>query len=242
MDIPQQKLTIVGWADPERMVKAIRKTRKTATICSHTEQPDPAAQPSDQKPENGAPPQEAANPPPPQAPPTESAPPAEPPQDQPPAPPPENPSPPQENPQPGANGDATNKQPQDCKPPQKDVGEVHGIYHHPHDYGYRYRYHNYEYRDSNSHWYKYPRSHGFRNEQPEPQGPPVYVTHSYSTYKPSPYVTEYEYIGSPPCFSHYRRTDQYYYGEDYRSGNPSNGNGNIMSVFSDENPNACKIM
>ncbi|XP_010528813.1 PREDICTED: uncharacterized protein LOC104805828 isoform X2 [Tarenaya hassleriana] len=38
VDFPGQKLTVVGWADPEKIVKAIRKTRKTATICSHEDQ------------------------------------------------------------------------------------------------------------------------------------------------------------------------------------------------------------
>ncbi|OMO53586.1 hypothetical protein CCACVL1_28525 [Corchorus capsularis] len=56
-DIAQQKLTIIGWADPERIVKAIRKTRKIATICSHSQPSEaPAAQPPEQPPEGGAPP------------------------------------------------------------------------------------------------------------------------------------------------------------------------------------------
>lgn len=37
MDFPQQKITIVGWADPKKIMKAIKKTRKTATIFSHVE-------------------------------------------------------------------------------------------------------------------------------------------------------------------------------------------------------------
>ncbi|KAE8712367.1 hypothetical protein F3Y22_tig00110257pilonHSYRG00032 [Hibiscus syriacus] len=35
-DIARQKLTVIGWADPEKIVKAIRKT---VTICSHLEPP-----------------------------------------------------------------------------------------------------------------------------------------------------------------------------------------------------------
>ncbi|XP_024996704.1 extensin-3-like [Cynara cardunculus var. scolymus] len=50
IDIPQQKLTVIGWADPEKIIKAIKKTRKTATICSHT-----AAMESESSPEDGAP-------------------------------------------------------------------------------------------------------------------------------------------------------------------------------------------
>ncbi|PKA58402.1 Heavy metal-associated isoprenylated plant protein 26 [Apostasia shenzhenica] len=34
IDITQQKLTVVGRAAPEKIIKAVKKTRKTATICS----------------------------------------------------------------------------------------------------------------------------------------------------------------------------------------------------------------
>ncbi|KAL5983649.1 hypothetical protein ACLOJK_017739 [Asimina triloba] len=40
IDLVQQKLTVVGWADPERIIKAIKRTRKIATICSHTQVED----------------------------------------------------------------------------------------------------------------------------------------------------------------------------------------------------------
>ncbi|KAK1293304.1 hypothetical protein QJS10_CPB17g01197 [Acorus calamus] len=39
-DYPQQKVTVVGRADPEKILKAIKKTRKVATICSHVEPVD----------------------------------------------------------------------------------------------------------------------------------------------------------------------------------------------------------
>ncbi|XP_030545562.1 heavy metal-associated isoprenylated plant protein 35-like isoform X2 [Rhodamnia argentea] len=254
IDFPQQKLTIVGWADPERIVKAIRKTRKNATICSHKEpSSDEPSQPTEQAPNGGAPPPaEATNPSQPEAPPSE--PPKEPlPQENPPPPPPQQ----AENPQPDANPPpAAAANPQQGQPPQqedqspqpsmpKDVGEVHVLYHHPPDYGYRPYGYNCGY---NGHYYRYPSSSShqtFRHEPPPPPPPPpVYVTHSYNTYKPSPYVTEYAYMRSPPPqynYSQYRSID--HYGEaSYSSYAGAAGSGNITSIFSDENPNACRVM
>ncbi|KMZ66516.1 putative Copper transport protein [Zostera marina] len=47
IDMPQQKITVVGKADPEKMVKAIKKTKKIATISSHIDNSEePAAPPS----------------------------------------------------------------------------------------------------------------------------------------------------------------------------------------------------
>ncbi|GJW14106.1 retrotransposon protein, putative, ty1-copia subclass [Tanacetum coccineum] len=43
IDIPQQKLRIIGWADPEKIIKAIKKTRKIVSICLETE-PSPATE------------------------------------------------------------------------------------------------------------------------------------------------------------------------------------------------------
>lgn len=92
--------------------------------------------------------------------------------------------------------------------------------------------------------------------QPQPQPQPVYVTHSYNTYKPSPYVTEYHDYGrprSPPPQPQYRYYSQprnyqfadreycYSYPHHYQ-GSGASSNGNIASFFSDENPNACRIM
>ncbi|KAF6151374.1 hypothetical protein GIB67_012234 [Kingdonia uniflora] len=42
IDLSKKELAVVGWADPERIVKAIRKTRKIITICSHTEHTNPS--------------------------------------------------------------------------------------------------------------------------------------------------------------------------------------------------------
>ncbi|KAL8171292.1 hypothetical protein V2J09_023096 [Rumex salicifolius] len=71
IDLPQQKLTIIGWVDPEKIIKAIKKTKKTATICSHFEvQNQQLGQPIEQPPnqDGGGPPQpqDGGGPPPPQ--------------------------------------------------------------------------------------------------------------------------------------------------------------------------------
>ncbi|RLN25395.1 uncharacterized protein C2845_PM07G08070 [Panicum miliaceum] len=64
IDQANHKITVVGMADPERIVKAIRKTKRDPTIFSHT---DPAA-------EAQPPPSEGEAPPPADAPPEEAAP------------------------------------------------------------------------------------------------------------------------------------------------------------------------
>ncbi|KAL5701016.1 hypothetical protein ACHQM5_026398 [Ranunculus cassubicifolius] len=231
IDFPQQKLTVVGWADPEKIVKAIKKTRKIATICSHTNPNEPPP-PTEAAPE-AAPPAPENPPPPTESPPAEAAPPTEPPKD---PPPPENPPPPEAAPPPA-----------DPQPPQpsgpKDVEEIHVIHHHQNDYNYGPRNgHNAQWNSQptygQGYWGNHPTpSHGYRPE------PPAYATHSYNTYRPSPYISEYQYVQSPPrAHSHYSRRE--HYSEDYqpRGGNGGDGNNNITSMFSDENPNACTIV
>ncbi|XP_044486032.1 leucine-rich repeat extensin-like protein 3 isoform X2 [Mangifera indica] len=248
IDFPQQKLTIIGWADPERIMKAIKKTRKIATICSRSEVAESSNQPPVQPQEGscGGPTPEAANPPPPPPeganPPAEAAKPPEPPKDQAPPPPTsENPPPPPENlppppevhPSPIATETNTSQKAGPSGP--KDIGEVHVIHHHPPDYTY-----GYGYAPSYSgHWNRY--NNGQRFQQAAPQDPqPIYVTHSYNTYKPSPYVTEYEYVRSPPRCVNYSQVD--HYNEDYHNNNSYHNNGIITSMFSNEYPNACRIM
>lgn len=227
-DFPQQKIIIIGWADPEIIVKAIKKTRKTATICSHTEQAEPAAPQTELRPEGGAPPQEAANSPAGESPPDK---PPEPPKD----PPPENP-PPEPTLPPAASDPAATLPPAKPSVP-KDVGEVHVIYHAPPIYGYRHDYgQNY-----GRYWNSYHNGQGF-SEGPPPPAPAqqAYVMHSYNTYRPSPYVTEYDFVQPqmPPMQTHYTRMERY--SNDYHSS--SSGNETITSMFSDENPNACRIV
>ncbi|KAH7676461.1 Copper chaperone domain-containing protein [Dioscorea alata] len=107
IDFPQQKLTVVGRADPEKILKAIKKTRKIATICSHTE---PPAEPAPPNPENEPSPAEAAPPP------AES----EPPKETPAAPAEEK----KEEVKPSAEAEATSAEP-------KDVEEVHMVHYYP---------------------------------------------------------------------------------------------------------------
>ncbi|XP_077218785.1 uncharacterized protein LOC143852978 [Tasmannia lanceolata] len=208
IDFPQQKLTLVGWVDPEKIIKAIKKTRKIATICSHTEATDTQAP----APNVDPPAPEAANPPPAETPPAKPAPPAEPTKE--PPPPQENPAP-EVTPSPIAT-DTNASQPAGPSEP-KDVAEVHIIHHHPHGYS--------------EHWNKYSSINGFRHEAPP------HVIHSYNTYKPSAYISEYGNVRSPPRNFLYRTE---HYTDDYH--NRGNGDGNITSMFSDENPNACRIV
>ncbi|XP_009778681.1 heavy metal-associated isoprenylated plant protein 35-like isoform X1 [Nicotiana sylvestris] len=305
IDFPQQKITIVGSADPEKIVKALKKTRKSAIVCSHIEQAEPPTEPEEPAPaENEAPPPESSNPP------TEAPPAEEPPKEPPKDPPTQENQQAEEKQTHDEGADNTKRQPDQPSKP-RDVEEVHVIYHYPPDYGYRHNFsqgmsshepprdHGYRYnygqtmiheppRDPRYNRYNYgpsmsqepPRDHGynrynygqsmsyeplnygrsmihepppgntgyrnnhvrptgpeFRPEAPPPGQPPVYVTHSYNSYQPSPYVTGYEYIRSPPRYTQYTRPE--HYSEDYHYGN--DGNGTIGSVFSDENPNACTI-
>lgn len=90
IDFLNRYLTIVGWADPKKIVKAIRKSRKPATICFHWEHTNQQAHPTKASPEGTQPPTKSANPPPAEAPPADISPPAEPQKDPPPS---ENPTP-----------------------------------------------------------------------------------------------------------------------------------------------------
>ncbi|XP_068664019.1 uncharacterized protein [Aristolochia californica] len=220
-DFPKQKLTVVGWADPEKIIKAIKKTRKIATICSHSEPAEPPPPAPTPPPEANPPPPEATNPPPPQE---AAPPPAEPTKESPPPQPSETPAP-EVPPQTEPPSQPVN--PPEPKPAPRDVEEIHIIHHHPHNYGVY-----------NEHWSTtHPgSSHGFQHEAPFYQ-----VTHSYNTHRPSPYVTEYEHRRTPPRTVRYGRPEQYYV-EDYQVRGNGNGDGsNITSIFSDENPNACRI-
>ncbi|KAL5996262.1 hypothetical protein ACLOJK_026336 [Asimina triloba] len=248
IDFPQQKLTIVGWADPEKIIKAIKKTRKIATVCVHTEvsepqQQDPPPPPADQ---GGQPPQDATTQPPNEAAAAAAAaeqpPQQDPPKEQPPA---ENPSPPPPPPEPTTPPPpAATAESHPAGPSEpKDVEPVH-IIHHPQDYGYGYGYGSGSGSGSGSPWNTYQQvqvGHVYRHEPP----PTQYVSHSYNNYRPSPYVSasyvaaDHCYVQSPPRnIRYYGRMDQY--AEEYPS--RTNGDGsNITSMFSDENPNACRI-
>ncbi|KAH6769637.1 hypothetical protein C2S52_014440 [Perilla frutescens var. hirtella] len=193
VDFSEQKIAITGWAEPEKLVKAIKKTRKSAVICVHTEQSDEAGQPpppeGETTPEEGAPPPEM--PPEPsnqRAEPTEAAPPGE--------EPPES-----ENPPPAVR--------QHHQPPRQEGHEgVHIVYQHPPDHGYQYHPNGPNLQQGYSgQWNAYHGGPGFRGELYHPPQP-VYVQ-SYNTYRPSPHVTEYAYPRSPPRYSFNNRPDHY---------------------------------
>ncbi|KAK9933871.1 hypothetical protein M0R45_021044 [Rubus argutus] len=240
IDFPQQKLTIIGWADPEKILLHQQNNppkarlhqllmQQTLLQQNHPHQPKQLHrlkqphQPSHQRTRHHR------NHPTPEAEPTRVA----------------------------AETNPGQQHPVYYHRP-RDVGEVHTIYHHPPGYGYRYGYTN----GYPGYWNKYHNSQGHPPEPtpapappppptPAPApvpvpvpAPPIYVTHSYNTYRPSPYVTEYEYIQPPPQQqTHYSRINQYHhYNEDQPYHNVNNGNGNITSIFSDENPNACAVM
>lgn len=265
IDFPQQKLTIIGWADPEKIVKAIKKARKTAMICSHSEVPDPPPsqptekpppdQPTEQPPHDQQaaqstgptpPDQQAAQSPAGPAPPEAAPPPpVEPPKDQ---PAPENPLA-DTNPSNATSSSAQPIQPSD----PKEAEPVHFIYYHPSpDHGYRYGY-SPSYRHSyGGQWNSNSNYSRFHQEPGPQQAIPRPVTHNYNTYKPSPSVTRTyntyrpspnftdNYIRSPPQYTYHHRPE--HYGDDYNNYSNGNRNGNITSIFSDENPNACRIV
>jgi len=231
VDLPQQKLKVVGRTDPETLVKAIKKTKKIATICSYT---DPgASEPSSppQPPPPSTKPEASSSPPATDAaaqpasetpPPAEATPPTEPPKD---GPPQENQAPDEPKPSPKAQGMPSAAE-------SKDVDERHMVHNYPHGHVIR------------EHW----------NNYPPPMGPeihyeaPYYATHSYNTYRPSPYVSEHAYVQSPPRDMIYHSVESYdegYYQnrgrEEYYQNRGSDGN-QITSMFSDENPNACTIV
>lgn len=120
VDFDQQKLTVIGRADIEKIVRAIRRTRRTATVCPPKEPSEPnGSEPPAPPPEQPAP-EVATN-----QPPNEAPPPSEPPKD---APPQESPSP-EVQPSSEAKGVTPSK--------AKDAEEIHMIYLYPHGYVYK---------------------------------------------------------------------------------------------------------
>uniref|UniRef100_A0A0E0JHN3 HMA domain-containing protein n=1 Tax=Oryza punctata TaxID=4537 RepID=A0A0E0JHN3_ORYPU len=202
VDAASQKVTVVGIADPERIVKAIRKTKRVPTIFSHTDQ---AAAPPAAEGEAAAP---AAD-----APPPEEAPAVEP--------------APSEAPPPPAAADQ-------AAPPATDATVIHMV----HDYPYSHDHHHGHHLFSRDHW---PASHPAGGMVSYGGGgAPYYGAHSYS-HRPSPYVSEYGYVGSPAHHegSRYYSSHDYYY--PAAAGRGKGDGSQITSMFSDENPNACTI-
>ncbi|CAH9095571.1 unnamed protein product [Cuscuta epithymum] len=163
IDFPQQRITLVGSADPEMIVKAIKKIRKRAIICSHTELPQEKPSQSQEVPPeggggSGSPSNESVNPPA-EAPPDEARPPMEPPKD--PTPQEINQKTVEEKPCPETTVRMTNKNHRDVE----DVQRV--VYNHPADY------YSYGYGGGEPQWnYHHPRGAGMGlGHQPPPSGP-----------------------------------------------------------------------
>ncbi|CAN6468604.1 unnamed protein product [Victoria cruziana] len=228
IDFPQQKITIVGWTDPQLVIKAIKKTRKIATICSHSElnevrpdsNPPPAEPPApvaeaEQKPAETTPAAEASNSPPP----AEAAPPAEP-APAPPAEPTPEPPPPPPPPQPEPEKPASEPAPPEKASPteQKPVEDIQAI--------------DYSSRDYAGPWYHYTGSHAV----------PQMSAYAYTyAYRPTVHVMpEPVHYMPAPQYSRYGRHE--HYADEYPSSRNSGEGSNITSIFSDENPNACTVM
>ncbi|KAI9122877.1 hypothetical protein K1719_005766 [Acacia pycnantha] len=212
-DLPQQKLTIIGWADPEYIIQAIRRTKRNATIiCSHynIEPTQPLSQPPEQasaqkQQEEDGPPEKL------QAEPRKEPPPPE--------------QPPEEAALPKLTEDSSSQQSQSC-PESEDEAEVHETYQHPPNYGSRY---------ASCDECVGPRDKYHREVFLQEPQIPIYVTHRYNTYQAPPYVTEYEHVRSYQQHTHYSRMEHY-------SGEYYNENVSFTSMFSDENPNSCTIV
>lgn len=190
VDLLRQKLTIIGWADPEQVVKAIKKTKKNAIICSSFELPSPS-KPTEPEPKGNAnaPAPDATQPPPTQAPPPQQ-------------PPPEATTshiPTWHN---------TTRQWQN-NTGTEELEQVHVTPHHLPNYVNRFS----SGHKHVEHWYRYHNGPIFLKEPSRP----MYVTHSYNTHVPSSYVTEYEYVRSPSRYTHYNCIE--HYSGDYQNNN-----------------------
>ncbi|RDX97848.1 Pathogenesis-related protein STH-2, partial [Mucuna pruriens] len=212
VDLRRQKLTIIGWADPEQVVKAIKKTKKNATICSSIELTSPS-KPTEPEPKGNAPASDA-QPPPAQAPPPQASPPSEPPPQR---------SPPEVTPSHIPTRHSATR-PRENNTGTEELEQVHATHHHLPNHVNRFSSgHNHV-----EHWHRYHNGPVFLLEPSQS----MYVTHSYNTHMPSSYVTEYEYVRSPSRHTHYNCIEQHYRG-DYQ-----NDSVNMASMFSDDNPNA----
>uniref|UniRef100_A0A7N1A0F5 HMA domain-containing protein n=2 Tax=Kalanchoe fedtschenkoi TaxID=63787 RepID=A0A7N1A0F5_KALFE len=203
INYPEQKITILGWADPEKIVKAIRKTRKTATICAHFE-PEAAEQAA----EGASPPAQdgGANPPP------QEGGSAEPPKDQ--------PQPLPENPQQAAMAalPVTDAPSYDAgQPPHQEMQSARVVYHQPPDH-----YRNVYTHQCGPDWNNYqtvqqslPQPPTTLHEPPsyityrppppqmsltQPSPPRIRATHNYNTRRSLPqlYATQPPHISEPP--------------------------------------------
>ncbi|XP_058757927.1 uncharacterized protein LOC131631164 isoform X2 [Vicia villosa] len=250
IDLDRQRLTIIGWADPEKIVKAIKnKTRKNATIiCSNVEKSSSKA--TKPKPKENAPDLDATTQPiPKEAPQARRTILTEPMLE---ATRPTSPTPTWYNArqqwqiipetedveqvhmthQHQPTWDSARQQ-RPNNPRNEDVEQVHMTHHHQPTWL------NYVNRFSSCNNYVEQRDRPCDNEPAFQQEPsrfqPVNVTHSYNTYMPSSYVTEYECVRSPSWHTQYNFMEHYI-------GDYSNNHVDIAAMFSDDNPNACIIV
>ncbi|XP_040384209.1 heavy metal-associated isoprenylated plant protein 6-like [Oryza brachyantha] len=214
VDSANQKVTVVGIADPERIVKAIRKTKRVPTIFSHTDPVAPPPAEGEPAPADAPPPEEEA---------AAAAAAAE-------------PAPPE------AAAAA------DQAPPATDATVIHMVHDYPYPYSHDDHDHDHQHRGLQLREHSWPASGGYSMHAATAMAgyggaAPYYATaaHSYS-HRPSPYVSEYGYVGSPAHHEggrYYGSHDYYYYAA---AGSRGKGDGSqITSMFSDENPNACNI-
>ncbi|KAK7264673.1 hypothetical protein RJT34_32283 [Clitoria ternatea] len=211
VDFSRQKLTILGWADPEKVVKAIKKTKKNATICSNIELRSPTEEESIRK--GNAPAQDATQPPSTQAPPSQASLRSEPPPEKPPT----------------LATSHTHTQHVATRQRHNNPGTKHVHMTHQHQPNYANRF-----NAGHSFAEQCDRYHNNPVSLQEPSHS-MHVTHSYNTYMPSHYVTEYEHIRSPSRHAQYNSFEHY-------SGDCQNDCVNFSSMFSDDNPNACTIV
>ncbi|PWA74927.1 Heavy metal-associated domain, HMA [Artemisia annua] len=243
IDIPRQKLTVIGWADPDKIIKAIKKTRKFVSICLETEPSPPTEQPSggDARASSTDPSDPAI----------------------------EQKVEPLENLLPTTKYALECAPPQPLG--SKEAEEIHVVQHYPPDHGQGYN-HRVLYNESIEHYSSPPSplhkpeppqamhvNHSYNKYKPTPyvteythiRPPPQYnrseprpqqctrynkpeppQEYTQKPESPQPY-TNFSREESPP---RYARDMGVYHGSSY--GN----HGHVTSIFSDENPNACTIV
>jgi len=213
IDFPQQKVTVVGWVDPDLIMKAIKKAGKRAKLCSHVrdeetaDRADPAAasssdpttvteQPADQTTETVTE-QNAGDQPPP---PPENEPPAEAPAAPADAPPPQN---------------ADQPAPENPTPDPVPIPHDHPIY---------------GFLSRNG-------LDGYQVAQEHMREADYHYANEYYT---RPYNVP-EYADTQRRYNRrYMGGEQYYYNNGVPRQTAADGT-RFTSMFSDENPNACSI-
>ncbi|KAL8254410.1 hypothetical protein R6Q59_032631 [Mikania micrantha] len=202
IDVPQQKLTIIGLADPEKIVKAIKKTRKLAIISSELTQP---YLPTEPLPGGFEPTSDPSNPPP-----TETVLPCKPiePQKEPENPPLE----PAPTPTPAQEPPSTRQQLPQISRPKEGEKVDHVVHHYPPNHS-----------DGRSHERAFVKHY---SSSPSPvykhgSQQSIHVNHSYNTYKPTPHVTYYKRSHSPQLHTHYNRPESPQQFTHYNTPEPS---------------------